>query len=271
MAPYTSIVTSSMMGKSRLVKEIAKWIPTVYLSLRESKERAQQVDGERFVDGYPDRSPDNVIKYLFYDAPNDGGEKDLERYYICFLIGILESFAIWFGTVLESSETTASSNGYNKRLWNMLAEPSKLSGGDVPTSQQSSQGYREGPTTFWGDVIRNARWHYKNSSDLKSVMQDNWQNLTEILQELNLLDEQPVPLLLLVFDEARALVKRGPRGKRCKMTKKFPGSVSSGEPFEKWANSIKISTFSQSLQTPRPKSAIFNQAAFRVRYMSFRQ
>lgn len=34
MAPYTAIVTSSMMGKSRLMKQIALKIPAVYISLR---------------------------------------------------------------------------------------------------------------------------------------------------------------------------------------------------------------------------------------------
>jgi hypothetical protein len=33
VAPYTSVVTSSMMGKSRLMKEVAKIIPTVYMCL----------------------------------------------------------------------------------------------------------------------------------------------------------------------------------------------------------------------------------------------
>jgi hypothetical protein len=31
VAPYTSLVTSSMMGKSRLIKQIARHIPTIYI------------------------------------------------------------------------------------------------------------------------------------------------------------------------------------------------------------------------------------------------
>lgn len=34
IAPYTSMVTSSMMGKSRLIKELAMEIPTIYICLR---------------------------------------------------------------------------------------------------------------------------------------------------------------------------------------------------------------------------------------------
>ena len=35
IAPYTSLITSSMMGKSRLMKEIARSIPSIYICLRE--------------------------------------------------------------------------------------------------------------------------------------------------------------------------------------------------------------------------------------------
>ena len=45
VAPYTSLVTSSMMGKSRLTKEMSKYIPCVYICLRPGGS------------GYPERSP----------------------------------------------------------------------------------------------------------------------------------------------------------------------------------------------------------------------
>ena len=34
VAPYTSLITSSMMGKSRLMKEIARSVPSVYMCFR---------------------------------------------------------------------------------------------------------------------------------------------------------------------------------------------------------------------------------------------
>jgi hypothetical protein len=37
VAPYTSLVTSSMMGKTRLMKELAKYLPIVYLCFREQQ------------------------------------------------------------------------------------------------------------------------------------------------------------------------------------------------------------------------------------------
>ena len=114
------------MGKSRLIKEMASFLPTVYICLRESKERSQQVDSEQLVDGYPDRSSDDVIKYLFHEH-KEGGEKELERHYLCFFIGVLESWTFWFQSVSESLSTVRKPNDINKRLWHMLAEPSKLS------------------------------------------------------------------------------------------------------------------------------------------------
>src|SRR5579859_5234207 len=46
IAPYTSLVTSSMMGKSRLMKELSKKGPLVYVCLRESSSS-----------GYPPATP----------------------------------------------------------------------------------------------------------------------------------------------------------------------------------------------------------------------
>jgi hypothetical protein len=52
IAPYTSITQSSMMGKSRMIKEIAFKIPTVYICMRPQN------------DGYPDWSPEVVRKFI---------------------------------------------------------------------------------------------------------------------------------------------------------------------------------------------------------------
>ena len=84
MAPYTSIVTSSTT-EIRLVKEMASSIPTVYLCLRESKERSQQVDGERFVYGIP-KKVQKCRSILFLRAQRRR-EKELERHYVCFFLG----------------------------------------------------------------------------------------------------------------------------------------------------------------------------------------
>ena len=38
VAPYTSLVTASMMGKTRLMKELTKYLPIVYMCFRETHE-----------------------------------------------------------------------------------------------------------------------------------------------------------------------------------------------------------------------------------------
>jgi hypothetical protein len=50
VAPYTSLVTSSMMGKSRLMKEMSLHVPCVYMCLRRGDKST----------GYPPRTPDIV-------------------------------------------------------------------------------------------------------------------------------------------------------------------------------------------------------------------
>jgi hypothetical protein len=52
VAPYTSLVTSSMMGKSRHMKEVANCLPSIYICLR----------GTEAI-GYPRRSP-GIVEYL---------------------------------------------------------------------------------------------------------------------------------------------------------------------------------------------------------------
>src|SRR5437762_11743270 len=46
VVPYTSLVTSSMMGKCRLMKEMARHVPTVYICFREEA-----------ISGYPQPTP----------------------------------------------------------------------------------------------------------------------------------------------------------------------------------------------------------------------
>src|SRR5579862_2401626 len=58
VAPYTSLVTSSMMGKTRLIKELSRSIPTVYICLR--KDSPTDLRG---TSGYPRRTP-TISEYL---------------------------------------------------------------------------------------------------------------------------------------------------------------------------------------------------------------
>jgi hypothetical protein len=64
VAPYTSLLTSSMMGKSRLMKELASRIPIVYICVRDERES-----------GFPRATP-GMLKWF-----KDGvcGELDVEK------------------------------------------------------------------------------------------------------------------------------------------------------------------------------------------------
>jgi len=53
VAPYTSLVTSSMMGKSRLMKEMSYHIPCVYMCLRRGDKSS----------GYPQRTP-HIVEWI---------------------------------------------------------------------------------------------------------------------------------------------------------------------------------------------------------------
>jgi len=58
VSPYTSLITSSMMGKSRLLKQIASHTPLVYICLRSSQST-----------GYPSRSSE-ISGWLFKGTIN---------------------------------------------------------------------------------------------------------------------------------------------------------------------------------------------------------
>jgi len=75
-APYTFVVTSSLMGKSRMLKQMAHYQPSVYICLRPK-------DGS----GYPKRS-DVVADYLLEAAssslPNKGYRNQIKYDYNAF-------------------------------------------------------------------------------------------------------------------------------------------------------------------------------------------
>jgi hypothetical protein len=77
IAPYTSLVTSSMMGKTRLMKELGNYLPVVYLCFREQQ-------GES---GYPPATAyllswfrEGACKTL--DAAPESGDINADRQYI---------------------------------------------------------------------------------------------------------------------------------------------------------------------------------------------
>src|ERR1700737_4043077 len=135
VAPYTSLITSSMMGKSRLTKEIARSIPSVYICLREA-----------WSSGYPARTPilpgwieEGVLaKVVGYETTPD----------IHFIIPTLK-FSLFFlalnrklSTLVLRNHKVGTTNPY-LWMWQFFAEPE--SSEDLERRQ-----------SFWDNVVQEA-------------------------------------------------------------------------------------------------------------------
>jgi hypothetical protein len=92
IAPYTSLVNASIMGKTQLAKEISTSIPTVYICARTPELAVNQ--------GYPERSPTELTNYLvniIYNATKsiEKNEELIEDHYIALFVSILHSLNGW--------------------------------------------------------------------------------------------------------------------------------------------------------------------------------
>jgi hypothetical protein len=125
IAPYTSLVTSSMMGKSRHMKEVANHLPSVYICLR----------GEVRGYGYPRPSP------IIVDWSSQGVSTILNKrveavddrnFYLstlrwsAFILSTIKKLAIWiddgrFFTSLGIDDSKAKLEF--PLLWKFFAEP----------------------------------------------------------------------------------------------------------------------------------------------------
>ena len=91
VAPYTSFVTSSMMGKSRHMKEVANHLPSVYICLRRESQGY----------GYPHQSP-SIVEWLSTGAVAILGKRVID-YHHCFstlkwsafIISTISKLATW--------------------------------------------------------------------------------------------------------------------------------------------------------------------------------
>ena len=123
MAPYTSFVTSSMMGKSRHMKEVANHLPSVYICLR----------GEVRGYGYPRQSP-SLVEWSMSGAATIVN-KSVREYHSCFstlrwsafIISTIYKLATWiddgrFFTSLGIDEWKAKNLEF-AWLWKFFAEP----------------------------------------------------------------------------------------------------------------------------------------------------
>jgi hypothetical protein len=140
IAPYTSLVTSSMMGKSRLMKEMARHVPTVYICLR-----------EQGVSGYPQPSP-VVVEWISSPLPGtmsidkNDEENILPTFKFCvFLLVLLGHLASLVKDHYATSSQQSDSGSHDfSWMWEFCAEP----------NEESNPGLEK----FWGEVIEHRRF-----------------------------------------------------------------------------------------------------------------
>ena len=194
IAPYTSVINSSMMGKSRLIKQISLNIPTVYICLRE-------VD-----DGYPAWSAQVLRDYLLRSSVPDGDAPISEQEYTSN-ISMLAFFSALFEHLLKFGMSRATSEQFRHDLWFILAQPlsteAKISKATVGLDEDIIDVY-----AFWATVVKNARDKAtETSGDLLVSIHGYYTKLRPMLNCK--IDERDVDMLLIVWDEARTLVHTG--------------------------------------------------------------
>src|SRR5579862_2963346 len=201
VAPYTSLVTSSMMGKSRHMKEVANYLPSVYICLR----------GEVRGYGYPRRSP-SIVEWSLTGAATILG-KPVRDYHYCFstfrwsafIVSTIYKLATWiddgrFFTSLGIDDWKAKKFEF-AWLWKFFAEP--------PNSCKL--------TDFWLEV-QNATYSmllsYPDGISAHAYFQKEHANdVQNSLKQLrrcfarHRINDNLLPLIL-IFDEARALCDR---------------------------------------------------------------
>jgi hypothetical protein len=209
-APYTSLINASMMGKSRLVKQISDVIPTIYICVRQKS--TGMLD-----DGYPKRSPEVLQTYL-NDYPKYEREKmtleryaDLvEHYYMGLFIGILHAIRAWTNSRDSPKYDPDSKSDLHllrQRLWYHLAEPGRPAQDKLGVKLEPG---KDGES-FWVTATNAARNLPYNTGEetggkMKEAFLEPWKKVKRYLSVGGL--DPPRTMLLIVWDEARSLVQQ---------------------------------------------------------------
>jgi hypothetical protein len=124
--PFSSLLSSSMTGKSRLLKEIAMNIPTVYLCLRHP-----ELDLET---SYPGRSYHRLVNYLLQNDSRPSlqttkrsqditPEAKSTRRFKIFLSALLHTISSMAGGDAANIKRNATAEEIREFLWYLFAEP----------------------------------------------------------------------------------------------------------------------------------------------------
>ena len=212
VAPYTSLVQSSMMGKSRLMKEISRIIPCVYICLRDAGRTS----------GYPHRSP-RVADWI-----NGGlqGHVNSERFaadtqyklpalkfatFFLSLLTRLNSLALDADSLANDYDLDVSNLGW---MWGFFAEPQKQ-----PQKTRSQGQFQVRVQEFWDQVVDDAISQFTaylgrgpdQKGDPDSFLTGDYvRGMCKSYSQLQSTFSRWVPetesfTLILLFDEARPL------------------------------------------------------------------
>ena len=199
IAPYTSLITSSMMGKSRLMKQVAAHIPTVYICLRKPSSSY----------GYPKQTP-ILAKWFCESALGLADKHETKDYYFCFptlkyalfLVFTIRRLVEWIQNhKLQNSLGKIVDNGSKFEfswLWEFFAEP--------PNENDLGD--------FWKEVIDSVTEQFRYMATGKkahkyfvnSFRNDIVMAMVSFKECLSLNNDVPTSLdLLFMYDEARVL------------------------------------------------------------------
>jgi hypothetical protein len=196
VAPYTSLITSSMMGKSRLMKEMARYIPIVYICARSADSN-----------GYPPRTPAIIdwFQYKHSPPPSSSIIKE-DRFaviptfkYTSFFLGIYECLSQLLRDPAINDEYNIKAQAKERNyswMWSYFAEPSN----------------HPALAAFWRGVIDNVKRRtskFDNAAAALFYFRTNFgMELTTTYNTLIQSFEDvgyESPTLVLFFDEARCL------------------------------------------------------------------
>jgi hypothetical protein len=190
-APSTSVVASSLMGKSRLLKELARQRPSVYIFLRPESSS-----------GYPNCS-DVIADILLEASPKSLPDQEIDEQnansfcaakYSLFLLHMLGGLT----DLIQSPPETLTSRDHSL-FWEFFAETPKHPGADL--------------RQFWNKVVAAVKTeldglntHYALStfsSGIGHQLSKAFQTFSKKYVSLGYSNDPDVPLLF--FDEARHL------------------------------------------------------------------
>lgn len=195
-APYTSLVNSSMMGKSRFQKQLALHDPVIYFCLRRQDSTS----------GYPAPTLRWVWRFLAnpfkLTRRYTGASVSTEQHEFIEQKGVtghLHFFAAVLRQLLQFIVDREWKDKKDKRvaLWYLLGEPARSPDGVGDMAKEAS--------TFWGKVLRDVRKVDIEVATSKQATGDMQITSTALISELCDSHVDSEQLILLIFDEARIL------------------------------------------------------------------